>query len=100
MRPSGKRSRTWQWLYYAPELSRHFPKRSAERDFVMHLAITWCEMTGKLPPKVVHQESPGPFARMVQKCLRLSGSAANAVNPVTHNSRALELSPEESRLSS
>jgi hypothetical protein len=87
MRPSGKRSRTWQWLYYAPELRRHFPKRSAERDFVMHLAITWCEITGKRPPKFVYQQGPGPFARMVQKCFTLSGSAANAVNLINRLGR-------------
>jgi len=86
-RPSGRRSQTWQWIYFAPPLRRHFPKRPAEHQFVMHLAITWCEITGKMPPKVTHKDSPGPFARLVQKCLRLSGSGANAINVINEYGR-------------
>jgi hypothetical protein len=81
-RPSGRQSKTWQVAYYAPEKVRHFPRTVAEDQFVAHLAITWCEITGKLPPKVVRQDQEmlGPFGRLVQKCLRLSGSSSNAVN--------------------
>jgi hypothetical protein len=88
MRPSGKHSWTWQWLYYAPGLSRNFPKRSAEYQFVMHLAITWYEMTGKSAPRFTRQGSPGPFARMVHKCIKLcEGPAANAINLVNEHGR-------------
>ena len=69
------------------EKTRHFPKTVAEHQFVMHLAITWCEITGKMPPKVAHGARPGPFARLVQKCLRLSGSAANAINVINEYGR-------------
>jgi hypothetical protein len=81
-RPSGRHSKTWQVTYYAPEKVRHFPRTVAEDQFVAHLALTWCEITGELPPKVVHQDQGmlGPFGRFVQKCLRLSGSSANAAN--------------------
>lgn len=88
MRPSGKHSSTWQWLYYAPGLSRHFPKRPAEYQFVMHLAITWYEITGKSAPRFTRQGSHGPFARMVEKCLRLCGGpAANVTNLVNEHGR-------------
>jgi hypothetical protein len=87
MRPSGRRSKTWEVAYYAPEKTRHFPKTAAEDQFVAHLALTWCEMTGELPPKVVHQEMLGPFGRLVQKCLRLSGSSANAANLINKYGR-------------
>jgi hypothetical protein len=97
MRPSGRRSRTWRVAYYAPKRTRHFPKTFAEDQFVAHLAIAWCDITGKLPPKVTHQENPGPFARLVRECLRLSGSSANAVNLINKYGRLR--SKAEARLS-
>jgi hypothetical protein len=87
MRPSGKRSKTWQVAYYAPEKTRHFPKTAAEDQFVAHLAITWRGITGKLPTKVTHREILGPFTRLVQECLRLSGSSVNAVNLINKYGR-------------
>jgi hypothetical protein len=86
-RPSGKRSKTLEVFYYAPEKMRHSPKTVAEDQFVAHLALTWCEITGDLPPKVVHQEMLGPFGRFVKKCLRLSGSSANAANLINKYGR-------------
>ncbi len=78
MRPSGKRSKTLQVSYYAPEKTRHFPKTVAEDQLVMHLAILWCDMTGKMPPRVVSSHGFGPFARLVRECLELLGSNASA----------------------
>ena len=88
MRPSGKRSITWSWLYYAPEPRRHSPKRAAERKLVMHLALTWVDVTGKPAPKVVLRRKPGPFARLVQECLKRSGAAAaDAINLINDYGR-------------
>lgn len=89
MRPTGKRSKTWKVALYAPDKTKHFPKTAAEDQFLAHLAITWCEITGELPPKVVHQrqELLGPFGRLVQKCLRLCGSSANAANLINKYGR-------------
>jgi hypothetical protein len=90
LRPSGKRSRTWQWLYYAPEPKRHFQKTSAELRLVMHLALTWLIVTGKSPPKVVNRDKPGPFARTVRKCFHLSGTAADSINVINEFGRRRE----------
>jgi hypothetical protein len=80
-RPSGKRSRPgWRPLLHAPEPRRHFPKRDAERDFVIWLALAWHGATGKAPPRTADSRNPGPFARVVCKCLRLVGAGhVNAV---------------------
>jgi hypothetical protein len=80
-RPSGKRSRpVWRPLLHAPEPRRHFPKRDAERDFVIWLALAWHGATGKAPPRTADSRNPGPFARVVCKCLRLVGAGhVNAV---------------------
>lgn len=86
-RPSGRRSKTWEVFYYAPEKTKHFRKTVAEDQLVMNLALTWCQMTGELPPKVVHQEMLGPFGRLVKRCLRLSGSSANAANLINKYGR-------------
>jgi hypothetical protein len=88
-RLSGKRSKTLEVFYYAPKKMRHFPKTVAEDQFVAHLALTWCEITGEFPPKVIHQDQGmmGPFGRLVQRCLRLSGSSANAANLINKYGR-------------
>src|SRR5262249_162095 len=75
----GKRSREWRPLLYAPELSRHFPKRTAERNFVMWLSMAWLEAVGRPAPRRAHHFAPGPFARFVQECFRLLGAHAHAV---------------------
>lgn len=84
-RPSGNRSRpTWRPFLYAPEPRRHFPKREAERNFTMWLGTAYCEAVGRLPAPTADYRNPGPFARMVQKCLYLVGvphaSAVELIN--------------------
>jgi hypothetical protein len=80
-RPSGKRSRpVWRPLLHAPEPRRHFPRRDAERDFVVWLGTAWYAATGKKPPRTADSRKPGPFARLVKRCLALVGAPhANAV---------------------
>ncbi len=79
-RASGKPSWTWRPYLRAPKPQRHFPKREAERTLVMWLRIAWLEATGKEAPLTTDPRRPGPFARMVQECLRLLGAAhADAV---------------------
>jgi hypothetical protein len=73
-RPSGKRSRTWRPLLYAPQLRRNFPKRDAELNFIMWLQIGWLEATGKRPSLAANPDRPGPFARTVRECLELVGA--------------------------
>jgi hypothetical protein len=93
-RPSGKRSWTWRPYFRAPEPQRHFPKREAERTFVMWLRIAWLEATGKEAPRTTDPRRPGPFARMVKECLRLVGAThadavglINKLNQVRHEMR-------------
>ena len=84
-RPSGKRSRpVWRPQINAPAKQRNFPRRKAERDFVMWLSLAWLEATGKKPSRtarwyeVARGTRPpqlGPFAKMVRKCLCLVGAA-------------------------
>ena len=73
-RPSGKRSWSWRPYIRAPEPRRHFPKREAERTFVMWLRTAWLDATGKEAPRTADPRRPGPFARMVRKCLILVGA--------------------------
>jgi hypothetical protein len=73
-RPSGKRSRTWRPLLNAPGARRHFRRRDVERNFVMWLSVTWLEATGKPPARTARHSTLGPFARFVDKCLRLVGA--------------------------
>jgi hypothetical protein len=94
-RPSGKRSRTWRPLLYAPQPRRNFPKRDAERDFVMWLQDAWCEATGKRPSLAANAERAGPFAQMVRKCLALVGAGhADAVGLINElNRRRIQSRP-------
>jgi hypothetical protein len=88
-------------LLYAPEPRRNFPKRNAERDFVMWLSIAWVEATGKAPSRTArHADASrklGPFARFVRECLCLVGAKdANAVeliNEMHRRRRKLEKRP-------
>lgn len=77
-RPSGRRSRTRETLLYAPDPRRNFPKRAAERDFVMWLRIAYRQATGKEPPRTARHSDDthalGPFVRLVNECLRLLGA--------------------------
>jgi len=79
-RKGGKQSRsTWRPVFHAPYKQRQFPKRKAERDFVMWLQIAWCEAVGEKPSQTArHGDSSrklGPFARMAEECLRLVGAS-------------------------
>jgi hypothetical protein len=77
-RPSGKRSRTWRITLDAPPPRRHAARRDAERDFVMWLQIAYLEATGRHPPRTARHggdhRKPGPFVRMIAKCLCLVGA--------------------------
>jgi hypothetical protein len=73
-RPSGKRSWSWRPYIRAPEPRRHFPKREAERTFVMWLRTAWVEATDEVAPRTADPGRPGPFARMVRECLILVGA--------------------------
>jgi hypothetical protein len=64
----------------APVPPRNFPKRRAERNFVILVRVAWLEATGDSPSVAANASRPGPFVRMVQKCLALVGAGhADAV---------------------
>jgi hypothetical protein len=92
-RPSGKRSRTWQPLVHAPKRTRNFAKRDAELNFIIWLQTTWPESAGVLPSQAANPARPGPFARMMQECLKLVGAChADAVGLINElNKRRSEL---------
>ena len=95
LRPSGRRSRSWEWALYAPLRSRTFPKRQSELDFVMHLQLAWLEAVGKKPPRSANAYRLGPFGRMVQACLKLvragssDASVAGHINELNRRRRVL-----------
>lgn len=74
-RPSGRRSRTWTTIYFAPELTRNPERRGPERHLLDNLGMTWLLVTGKEPPKYARQGKEGPFARLFQDCLDLCSSS-------------------------
>jgi len=78
-RPSGKRSRlVWQPVLYAPKKEKNFDRREAERNFAMWVRLAWVEATNAIPARTARHgdrsRDPGPFARMLQKCLHLVGA--------------------------
>jgi hypothetical protein len=94
-RPSGKRSRAWRPLLVGPKPRRNFPKRDAELNFIMWLQVAWLEATGQWPSRAANAARPGPFARMVRKCLELVGAGhADAVGLINElNRRRIESRP-------
>jgi hypothetical protein len=73
-RPSGRRSRTWEPLIYAPQKQSHPRRRAPERTFVMWLQVAYLDSVGTAPALTASAERVGPFARMVRDCLRLVGA--------------------------
>jgi hypothetical protein len=98
-RPTGKRSRpTWRPVLHAPEPQRNFPKRAAERDFVMWIRIAWLDATGERPASTARHSDDsrkiGPFARFARECLRLVGAGdvdvVELINELDHRRRCME----------
>ena len=80
MRPSGRRSTTWQPTLCAPVPDAHPPKRAAELRFVMHLQAAWLHAVGKPPTATVNPSRPDrPFRNLVKQCLELTGARADAI---------------------
>lgn len=96
-RPGGKRSRpVFEPLLYAPEPSKHFGKRNAERNFGMWLQIAYLEAVSEEPPRTARHVDAhpttvgaiararrkarschttlGPFVSFVKECLKLVGA--------------------------
>ncbi len=73
-RPSGRRSRTWEPLLYAPEARSRPQRRESERTFVMWLQLAYLDAVGTAPALTASAERRGPFVRLVQQCLRLVGA--------------------------
>jgi len=102
-RPSGKRSRTWRPLLVATKVHRNSPtrinlpaggrypqggRRDAERTFIIFLQMAWLEATGKRPSLAANPARPGPFVRMVRKCLEVVGAGhADAVGLINKLNR-------------
>ena len=91
----------WEYgkpLLYTPEPPeweppRRKPRRKAEMDFVMWLEVAYLEATGMPPTHMANPDRPGPFARMVQACLRKIAPGANAVERLNelHQGRLAKL---------
>src|SRR5262249_35977531 len=75
LRPTGRRSRSYQTVLEAPTPSRHFSKREAELDLITSLQLSFLGATGKMPALTARRGFPGPFARMTQKVFHLAGAA-------------------------
>jgi hypothetical protein len=78
-------------LLYAPNPQPRPPRRQAERDFVMWLEVAYLEATGMPPPLTANPDRPGPFARMVQRCLNGIAPGANAVEMLNELHRRRKL---------
>jgi hypothetical protein len=79
-RSSGRRSSpSLRPTLYAPTASKNFLRREAERNFVERISIAWVKSTDKKPPRTARRADAGrgigPFARLVQECLRLVGAS-------------------------
>ena len=82
-------------LLYAPEPPRRPPRRKAELDFVMWLEVAYVEATGMPPTHMANPDRPGPFACMVQACLKKIAPGANAVGLLNKlHQRRLAKAPE------
>jgi hypothetical protein len=81
-RPGGKQSQpTWRPLLYAPNKQRHFPRRDAERNFVMWLQAAWVEATGEAPPHTARHgryRNVGGFVGIARQCLPRVGAPDDA----------------------
>jgi hypothetical protein len=78
-----------------PEKPRRPPRRKAELDFVMWLEVAYFEATGIPPTHMANPDRPGPFARMVQACLKNIAPGANAVELLNElHQRRLTKAPE------
>src|SRR5262249_22629090 len=78
-RQGGKRSRSFKPLLNIPtRIKRKRPKDEAGREFVMWLAIAYCEAIKKTPPRRVNEFS-GPFVKFVCECFELTGAPAGNV---------------------
>jgi hypothetical protein len=94
-RPTGRRSKSWQWELYAPRKTKHPTKRKAEREFVGALREAWLKSLGKPPSRTADHHQLGPFARFVKECVRLVGAyhsddaVAELINEVERRRRTL-----------
>jgi hypothetical protein len=97
-RTSGKRSRTWHPLLHAPKPRPRFPKRDAERDFVMWLQFAWCEATNKKLSAAANSARPGFFARMARECLKLVGAGhadvVGLINNLNRRGKMMRMRPD------
>jgi hypothetical protein len=81
-------------LHLPPPPVPRAPRREAELRFVMLIEHAYQDAVGKLPSYTASAALPGPFARMVQKCLdRIAGdgvvSAAKMLNELHRRRREM-----------
>jgi hypothetical protein len=75
-----------------PESRRDFPRRQAERYFLMLLRNVWFEAKGIWPGKAANANHRTLFVKMVQECLNLAGAGeADAVGLINEfNARGFQ----------
>lgn len=96
-RPSGRQSSRLDIELCAPNPTRHFEKRKAERTFYMWLRIAWLEATGERQQAFTahhDEELRGPFARFVCECLRLVGATHVDGIELINNARTVRDPPD------
>jgi hypothetical protein len=79
-RRGGVRTMEWAPNLHAPRLQRHPPKRQAERELILKLALVYCNATGQPAALTTNYIPEGPFLRLAKACLELAGAkGADAV---------------------
>ena len=81
--------RRWITKLHAPKKQRNFPKRAAEKAFIINLQLTWLKSTGQMPAVTANHEVTGPFVRFAEECLVLAGvkyvDVVETLNSLTHD---------------
>jgi hypothetical protein len=70
-------------ILYAPPASPHLRKNDPEVNFVDALRSAWLEATGEAASRTANPDRPGPFIRLVGRCLMLVKEERCAENDVS-----------------
>ncbi len=74
-RPGGKQSKCqFVRLIAEPPVTQRARRNDAEFLLCTRLAAAYWKATGRMPPRDVNRNSPGPFARLLGQTLRLLGN--------------------------
>jgi hypothetical protein len=95
-RRNGVRQMQWVPILCAPALQRNPPKRQAEHDLMLMLALAYFNATGEAPAfNANYGVMAGPFVRLAMACLRLAGATAVDAVSIIRNVQWRRLSMKE-----